>query len=166
MTKRNVVPSVPPAQPDAPVDWLAKPDVVIGREGDPIRRDWQLVERTSQAEVLEQIRGTQAAILAQLASKKETAPTNPSKSVRKRAPRQPNEREQAILNLPAPGQMSLEDYCHALDAKGTPFPEIWTKPKDSRHPHAEAWAASGRRRKKLSNERANVWRRADKWGWA
>jgi len=90
-------------------------------------------------------------------------PLEPLKKQKKRAMRkwQPTERERAILSLPKPGIMSMEEYCRAMDEKSV-FPEKWRrggKPVT----HCEAWDSKNERlRNVLECERRNVWNRMKK----
>jgi hypothetical protein len=80
---------------------------------------------------------------------------------RAKRPWRPNERQQAILDLPAPGQMPLETYCKALDAANVPIRPKWQK-GGKPATHLQAWATGKKLRDYVRNEREYVWKKCRK----
>jgi len=80
------------------------------------------------------------------------------KLTRKRKPRPPTQREQAILGLPRPSKMGLQAYCERTTI---PLPSHWAKWLRPRTYLAAYESKDPGLRDLIKNERKNAWTRRD-----
>jgi len=148
-------PKVIPPTPPTPADFLAEPNVTVGKEriGDPIRR--QAVSGPITA-----VRGVPDPPASASATSQDTPQQEtPVKKTRKHQPRNATAREKAILSVPRPGAMTFQRYCLGVRL---PLRESWGPRPNNEKTIADAYNWKNKRLLGLAkDERKNAWKLRD-----